>query len=160
MKTIYLKLMGIIHIFSMSACENKQEPEKFSLTGTYWAYEHSISTSSVRTWYYYDVWHFISETEAIEVKYDSELLPIDIKSGEDPAKYRELLEDSYERRIHVSSFNYPYITIYEKKTHKETGEVIIDDARRCDGEFLLNDKLLSVKFPITGYYRHFYRINK
>ena len=159
MKT-HLYLIGIITVLSMISCENKYEPEKFTLTGTYWAYEHSISTSSVRTWYYYDVWHFISETEAIEIEYDSELSQVDIKSGEDPAKYREIMEDSYETRIHVSSFEYPNITIYEERINKETGEVTIDEARRCNGEFLLNDKVLSVKFPISGYYRHFYRINK
>ena len=160
MKTIYLKLMGIILIFSMSACDNNQEPEKFSLKGTYWAYESSISITSVKTRYYYYVWHFISETEAEQVRYSTDTKQVDIKSGEDPRMYGDITEELYKTTIHVSSFNYPHITIYEKKTHKETGEVIIDDARRCDGEFLLNDKVLSVKFPITGYYRHFYRINK
>lgn len=156
MKTIYLYLISIIIVLGMISCENK--PEKFTLTGTYWAYERSISTSSVRTWYHYDIWYFISETEAIETTYDTDLMKVDIKSGEDPRMYGDIEDELYKTTIHVSSFNYPYITIYEKKTHKETGKVTIDDASRCDGEFLLNDKVLSVKFPISGYYRHFYRI--
>lgn len=159
MKTIYLKLMGIILIFSMSACDNNQELEKFSLTGSYWAYESSISSTS-KTYYHYYVWHFISEIEAEEVRYSTDTKQVDIKSGEDPKMYGDITDELYKTTIHVSSFNYPYITIYEKQTHKETGEVIIDDARGCDGEFLLNDKVLSVKFPISGYNRHFYRINK
>lgn len=158
MKTIYLKLMGIILIFSMSACDNNQEPEKFSLKDTYWAYESSVS-GTIETWYHYSVWHFISETEAEEINYDTDTKQVDIQSGLDPQTYGiSQPNNTFDTKIQITSLEYPAVNIEVTETVIKTGE--INRIINHKGEFMYENKLLLLENIKTGHIKHFYKLNK
>lgn len=151
-----LELAVILCSFLFVGCDKKNEPKEVKLTGTYWAYESSVS-GSIQTWYYYRVWHFTSETEAEEIRYSSDTKRVDIIGGDDPAKYGTIPEDNDKVIIHVTSFVYPQISTYETHTYHYTG--VTEDKNYCDGEFTSNNSF-SLKYPKTGIYRYFYRIKK
>lgn len=140
----------------VSCKKPKNEPEEVKLTNTYWAYESSISLT-FKTSYYYDVWHFISETEAEVTEYKTGTTRVQIFSGEDPAKYGEILKDADKTIVHVTSFVYPKISTYETCTYYYTQ--VTEDKNYCDGEFSSTDAF-TLTYPKTGISRYFYRIKK
>lgn len=146
----------LIISFFMISCEKKNTPEDVKLTGTYWAYESSV-TGTIKTWYYYRVWHFISETEAEEIEYSTETTRVHIITGEDPANYGDLVADADKVIVHVTSFIYPKISTYETCTYHYTG--VTEDKNYCDGEFTSNSSF-TLTYPKTGINRYFYKINR
>ena len=154
MKKVF-PLIVLLCCLACSSCKSKNEPEEFKLTGTYWAYESSVS-GTVSTWYYYYVWHFISETEGEEIRYSTDTRRVDIAKGEDPAKYGTIPTDNDKVVIHCT-LNYPNITTYETVTYYYTQ--VTEDKNYCEGEFISND-MLALKFPKTGMYRYFHKISK
>ena len=153
-------ILGVIFIifccFQLVGCNKKNEPEEVKLTDTYWAYEHSIS-GTLKTWYYYDVWHFTSETEAEVIEYSTETTRVHIIAGEDPAKYGQIRTDADKTIVHVTSFVYPKISTYETCTYHYTG--VTEDKNYCNGEYSSSDSF-TLTYPKTGINRYFYRIKK
>lgn len=153
------KVIGVVFVifsFLFVGCDKKNEPKDFKLSGTYWAYEHSVS-GSLKTWYYYDVWHFTSETEAEVIEYATETTRVKISIGEDPAIYGEVRTDADKTVVHVTSFNYPLISTYETCTYHYTG--VTEDKNYCDGEFTSSDSF-TLTYPKTGINRYFYIIKR
>ena len=153
MKKLFFLLAAVAMLVS---CKDKNEADDHSLTGTYWAYESSTSTST-KTYYCYYVWHFTSETTATSTYYDTGTTRVDIYSGEDPAKVGKTSSTADKVVVHFTC-SYPTISnCYETVTYYYSGAT--ENTNYCSGSFSSSDHFV-LTFPKTGLKQYHSRIKK
>lgn len=149
MKKNFILSMCFLASLCLVSC-NDESSTQFKLKGTCWACEGTLSGAGyIERQYFYDVWYFTSETQAELTNYSTYSYKVDIGHGDDPMKYG-VAESFGCGVIHVTKFNYPYISTYETSTDIYGN---VSDKNYWDGEFVTKDLLIINK-------RRYLRVNR